>query len=308
MSFRAFLQSIGLQPGDVVPDGEVRRCPTDDHPRKKNGAYLLFPGGRFGWGRDWALHSDPVVWKDNAAGPITERDLQQIREHQERQKQRRREAVVKARELWAVGAPYEAHPYLTAKGLSAVGCEGLKVWTGDVWTDEGRVHDTWLLVPMRWRGSLVNVQRISTDGLKRQITRAPQIGCVHVLDRKNAALTVYVEGFATGLAVFQCLRWARVVVTFYVDNLSPVLTRELPPAGPAVIAADNDWKTFAKRGTNPGIEKAKAIADEVGCGVVWPEGIEGSDWADALREWSGSAKRRIERLIQSQARYVVSSG
>ena len=45
-------------------------------------------------------------------------------------------------------------------------------------------------------------------------------------------------------------------------------------------------------------------AELIGAGVAWPEGIQGSDWADALAEWPNGA-RRIEREILAGGRYVL---
>jgi putative DNA primase/helicase len=100
------------------------------------------------------------------------------------------------------------------------------------------------------------------------------------------------------------MRQARVIVAFDAGNLLPVVER-LKPNGSVVIAADNDHGTQAKRGMNPGIEKARNAAELIGCGVAYPTGIEGSDWADFAKEVGEGANRKIERLILAQARYVM---
>jgi putative DNA primase/helicase len=93
-------------------------------------------------------------------------------------------------------------------------------------------------------------------------------------------------------------------VCFDAGNLLPVVQR-LKPTGSVCIAADNDHKTLAKRGFNPGVEKATNAANLIGCGVAYPQGIEGSDWADALLQWGQRASKRIEREILAKARYVM---
>lgn len=72
-----------------------------------------------------------------------------------------------------------------------------------------------------------------------------------------------------------------------------------------MICADNDHGTEAKRGTNPGREKAANAAELIGAGVAWPEGIEGTDFADALLEFGQGGHKRIERQILAKARYVT---
>jgi putative DNA primase/helicase len=286
-----------------VDDGKWHRCATEDHPKKRNGAFKLEIGGAKGWWRNWALDSTPNTWR--AEGEVTVRpvDRARIEARRREERQRRQRAVEYARQLWADGAPYAGHKYLTDKGLSALGCNVLRVWEGIVWVDEQQVQDRWLLVPMYLRGQLVNVQRIGTTGIKRQIAAAPQIGACLELPRRGYALTVLVEGLATGLAVFQTVKQARVLVTFYADNLARVAD-EIRPTGSVVVAADNDWQTAARGKGNPGIDKAQNVTELLGCGVAWPKGIEGSDWCDAMKEWGERAPARMQREIVAQAKFI----
>jgi len=306
-TFEQTLKLAGLQPRDMRDDGKWRRCPTDDHPKKKNGAYRLEPGGRRGFFRNWADGMGVQAWSDDTEYTPTPGDMKRQAEHRARERAEKIEAVRNARALWSDGQSYRPHPYLTGKGLSAEGCHHLRTWNGSVWVDRGeQITDTWLLVPLYWRDKLVNVQRISSAGVKRQIKAAPQKACSLILGRPSWAVTVICEGLATGLAIYQCMRQARVVVAFFADNLVPVVG-ELRPTGSVVVVADNDWRTAQRRPDlgNPGILKATDAANLIGAGVVWPEGIEGSDIADMLREYGPTAAKRIERLILGKARYIV---
>lgn len=305
MSFEQAMRTSGLQPRDIVPDGRWRRCRTDDKPHHRNGAYRLYPDGTGHW-RNWATESDLNHWRDDSvarvANPIDQRRMAAIRE---RERNERRDAVTYARNLWAKSAPFRGHPYITSKGLTAQGCSSLRTWHGTVRSrSEDDITDTWLIVPMWWNGKLVNLQRISSAGVKRQIARAPQIGACFTLDRPGAALTAVVEGLATGLAVFQAVRHARVHVAFYADNLLPV-TERMGMSGSVVFAADNDHKTKARTGINPGIEKATNAASLIGAGVAYPTGIEGSDWDDYLLEVGEGANKKIERQILAGAKFVM---
>jgi len=307
MNFDQALRLAGLHPRDIVADGKIRRCKSDMKPGHRNGWYALHPDGHGVWG-DWTTGSSAALgtWKDaNAAQrAVDPKVIAKLAQQREQAREDRRAGIANARKQWAAGTYYVPHKYLTDKQLGPEGCAGLRVWGGPVWTDEGRVDDTWLLVPLYWRDRLVNVQRIGTSGIKRQMKNAPQTGCSLTLGRPNAALTVFVEGLATGLAVFRAVRKARVVVAFFADNLLPVV-QELKPTGSVVIAADNDHKTLAKRGFNPGIEKATNAAELIGAGVAYPEGIEGSDYADFALEVGLGADRKIERLILAKAKFVM---
>lgn len=304
------MEMAGLMPGEVVPDGKWRRCKTQDKKHHKNGAYILYPDGH-GLYRNWALHDRAILWRDGQAGRVSPIDQARMDAIRAKEREDRIKAIKKARLIWSESKPYRPHQYIIDKGLRADGCAGLRTWTGTVWFDAStRVHDQWVVVPILWRGSLVNVQRISADGRKAFVAKAPVKGGCFVIERERAALTVIAEGLATGLAVYQCMRHARVVVAFDAGNLLPVI-EAIKPTGMVCLAADNDHVTAAKphmHGVNPGIDKAKNAASLINAGVAWPEGIEGSDWADFLAEHGPTAAKRVERQIQAAARYVERPG
>lgn len=297
MSFEQALRSAGLHPREVAADGRIRRCATESHPHKRNGWHVLHPDGHGSWG-DWASGGGEALghWPDERAkvdAAATARMAEQSRQQRDRERQHRIQAMRSARAFWAKARPLNRpHKYIAEKGLSPLGCAGL------------RTHDGLLVVPV-WLGDwLISVQTITVDGVKRFWPGAPvKAGCF-LLDRPHAAVTAVVEGLATGLAVFQSMRQARVIVAFDAGNLLPVIDR-LNPVGSVVIAADNDHGTQAKRGFNPGIEKARNAANLIGCGVAFPTGIEGSDFCDLLKEYGVGGAKHIERLVLSEARYVL---
>lgn len=292
-TFDQALRAAGLRPRDVVPDGKWRRCATDDKPKKRNGAYVLHPDGRGYW-RNWATDSELNEWRDEVAYAAARVDPAKLEAQRQAERLARHRAIDAARAHWHGAKLLSAlHPYIERKGLTPLGCAGLRV------DQQG-----WLVVPVMWRSSLISVQRINPAGDKRFWPGAPVKGGAFLLTRSNAAVTCLVEGLATGLAVYQSVRQASVIVCFDAGNLLPVAER-LKPHGSVVVCADNDHGTQAKRGFNPGIDKAGNVADLLGCGVAFPTGIEGTDWADALKEWGEGASRRIERLILAQARYVM---
>lgn len=294
MSFEAALRAAGLVPREVVPDGRIRRCKTEAKPGKRNGWYVLHPDGRGAWG-DWTTGSGEALgrWQDESAEALRAgADRAKMDEQRRRERDARIRAMRSAREFWQRARPMNGlHPYLGAKALTAHGCSGLRI-KGDL-----------LVVPVVHEQWLLSVQTIDTAGRKLFWPGAPVKGGCYVLERARHAVTCICEGLATGLAVYQAVRGARVVVAFDAGNLLPVVQR-LRPTGSVVIAADNDWGTEHKRGINPGLDKARNAAELIGCGVAAPEGITGTDWADAAQEWAPRAERRIERAILAAARYV----
>jgi len=295
MTFDQALRLAGMRPRDIVADGKWRRCATDDKPTKRNGAYCLSIEGTRGWWRNWALDSELNTWADDQATTAKPIDQRKLDAQRAAERERRIHAMRGARAYWNRCHPLNRlHPYLEAKGLSAVGTAGL------------RSIDGLLVIPVCYGDSIISTQSIHPDGTKRFYAGAPVKGGCFVLDRKGAAVTVLVEGLATGLAVFQAMRMARVVVAFDAGNLLPVVDR-LRPTGSVVFMADNDHRTMSRRGFNPGIDKAKNAAELVGAGVAWIEGIDGTDAADALKEWGVGAHKRIERIVLAGARYVPST-
>lgn len=296
MNFADALRSAGLHPRDIVADGRIRRCATETHPHRRNGWHVLHPDGRGVWGDNAVAPRQALGhWRD-AATTFTPPDpaaLERLRQQRQRERVRQVACVREARAFWAASRPMRGvHPYLAAKGLSAQGCTAL------------RVNGELLVVPI-WRGEwLASVQTIAPDGTKLFWPGAPVKGGALVLPKPRSALTAIVEGLATGLAVLQSCRPASVIVAFDTGNLIPVVTR-LKPTGSVVMAGDNDHKTMAKRGFNPGLDAGRNVADLIGCGFAAPTDIENSDWADALKEWGEGGARRIERQLLAAAKYVM---
>lgn len=292
MSFEQAMRASGLLPGAIVPDGKWRRCKTTDKMRHRNGAYVLHPDGRGYW-RNWATDDGLNAWRDEGVTQARAVDPAIAQRQREQERAYRAQAMRSAREFWNRARPLNRlHPYIGAKGLTPLGCAGL------------RQHDGLLVVPV-WHGQwVVSVQTITPKGEKRFWPGAPVKAGAYVIDRPRAALTAVCEGLSTGLAVFQSVPQARVVVAFDAGNLMPVIDR-IRPTGSVVIVADNDWRTAARIGTNPGIDKARNAAELIGCGVAWFDGIEGSDAADAIKEWGQGAAKRVERTVLAGARYVA---
>lgn len=293
LTFEQAMRISGLMPPSYVPaDGKWRRCPTEDHPRKRNGAFVLHADGK-GFFRNWATDDGVNSWSDDNTTTAKPIDMVKVQAQRTRDRAYRIQAVKSARQFWNRAKPISMHhKYLADKGLSPVGCAGL------------RTHDGLLVVPVMYGQSLISVQTITIDGTKRFWPGAPVKSGCFILRREHSAITVFCEGLATGLAVLQSVRTASVVVCFDAGNLLPV-TQHLKPTGSVVFMADNDHKTKVKRGFNPGIEKAMNAAELIGAGVAWCEGIEGSDAADYLKEVGEGAARKLERLILGKVKYVM---
>ena len=289
MSFYTALIGAGLLPRDVIADGKWHRCPTVDKPKKKNGAYLLAIDGCRGWFKNFATDVDFNVWAEDRALTQAEKRkyIAQARDIEAKERARRIEAMKAMRAHWQqLHQLRGTHPYLEDKGLSLHGCQGLRV-------DGDR-----LVIPMLRSGYLQSLQTITPAGEKKYRAGCPVQGATFEIVRPGATLTCFAEGFATGLAVFQSVSDARVVVCFDAGNLVRV-AEAAKPQGLTVVCADNDWHGSV----NTGVEKGQKAAELMRCGVSYPKDIEGTDWADALKEWGSAARVRVE--VMRGARFVA---
>ncbi len=282
MRFEDAMRAAGLMPRDIVADGKWRRCATAHKPKKKNGAYMLTPDGRRGYFKDYAQDAEWNSWHDDSPVSLGDRAKHEARMRElRRQETTQRIKAVRSARSHFYGLPLlkGGHPYLEGKGLSMRGCERLRV-------DGDR-----LVIPMFIADNLMSLQTIGPDGSKLYRQGCPVSGASFVLERPASTVTCFAEGFATGLAVYQCVPQARVVVCFDAGNLVKV-AQAAKVRGLAVVCADNDWEGA----TNTGVEKGRMAAHAIGCGVAYPQGIRGTDWADALAEWLSPARVRMEVL------------
>lgn len=272
--FEQQLRAAGLRPlTAVLPDGRWHRCPTDDHPKKKNGAWKLTPDGRIGWFWNLAVHAEPITWRPDKIAPATPLDMAAIARRTAQERRERQEATEGARRFYAACKPLVGgHPYLESHGLDMAGCYGLKV-----------DRKGWLVIPAHRGRDLLTVQRISPEGEKRFWPGAPVQAASYTVERAHASIMVLCEGLATGLAIFAAAPLTRVVVAFNSGNLARVAVG-LQRRGMACVAADNDHETAERLGHNPGLLAAEEAAHVLGCGVAAPEGIAGTDWADYRAE------------------------
>lgn len=291
--FVAFARAHGLRLEHAVSDGQWHRVPTEDKPRKRNGAYVW--DGHKGAVKNWASMDGFAIFKpdDQTFVPI-DREALRKRERASREEQARRHAkaaaeaarIVSAATLvtpaasvtWKPWRPGKeavlAHPYLIRKGLPEV---------------PALVHEGFLIVPMRveseGRHELVNVQRIAEDGQKRFLHGGRAKGAFHRIGPARAREVWLVEGYATGLSVHKALkamyRVAAVIVCFSAGELKH-------PEGTHVMA-DND-------AGEAGVRAAKAT----GLPWVMPEEV-GTDGNDVLVRHGLGALQKLVKTVRARA-------
>lgn len=282
-TFRQRLNEAGLEPIELVPDGNLQRCPVAGKPRGRDGAYIVHldhPASV--WCQNFVTGEVGTSCPAQDRGQLTPADRQAI----EQRKQARREQMErdKAAKLEAIRKTYDAatpaspdHPYLARKGIEL--------------TEGVRQSENALLVPvMDAHGQLQGLQRIFPDGSKRHMAGSTITGGSFLIP--GGPGPVYVaEGYATGRTIHEATGCA-VLCAFDVGNLRHVAEslRAQSPDAEIVLAADNDCETAG----NPGLTKAKDAAVAVGARVVVPElpggakgdfnDLHGSQGLDAVRE------------------------
>jgi putative DNA primase/helicase len=271
--FLQFVQANGILVPDTFTPGRWIRCKTVSHPRKKNGSIKLADDGQVGWLQDYAVHAEPIMWRANDADVVVAPiDRALIARRQAERRAALIEATLGARAFYAKCASLrDSHPYLANKGLGVAGCVGLRVDA-----------DGWLVIPMLYNGKILSLQRISPEGEKKFHFGATTKSAYYAIERQNATLTALVEGFATGLTIFQAIPNSRVIVGFNAGNL-PVVAETIERFGMGVVCGDNDHETEKRIGRNPGLDAARAAADVLGVGVAFPT-CAGTDWNDYVME------------------------
>ena len=280
--FLQFVQANGIIVPDTFTPGRWIRCKTESHPRKKNGSIKLADDGQVGWCQDYAVHTEPLTWRAGDAAMAAPIDRTEIARRQAARRAELIKATLAARAAYDACTPLRgSHPYLVSKGLGVAGCAGLRVDA-----------DGWLVIPMLYNGKVLSLQRISPEGEKKFHAGATTKSAYYAIERPGAALTALVEGFATGLTIFQAVPTCRVIVGFNAGNL-PVVAERMARFGMGVVCADNDWETAARIGRNPGLDAARAAAEVLGVGVAFPQ-CAGTDWNDYVME-------QIEHAVAGQS-------
>lgn len=242
MSFTLFARAHGVEISDLIASDRIRRVPTTDKPRSKNGAY--FWDGSRGWVFNWSGEARTQWYEDPNAKPWTDDEKRAWalkRQTAAAEQERRYENAAMRAAVMLRSATPNRHDYLLRKRLPDA--QGLVLPSGE------------LLVPMRGLDSnkLQGAQVISWHQLemkweKKMIPGMRAKGAVLRLGPPRARETVLCEGYATGLSIELAARQLNlgiaVLVTFSDSNLVHVAPSV---KGLAFVYADNDKSGAGER-------------------------------------------------------------
>lgn len=254
--FISFCRAHGILISALPPLGVWRRYPTEDHPRKRNGAVKW--QGDVGFCQNHATQTEVSVWKPTGVTPAQQRSwVEEAKKAEEVVRQRQKEAAGKAAGILK-DCQLAGHPYLEAKGFPDE--------VGNVWVNDGRKT---LVIPMRLNSNLVGCQLISETGEKKFLFGQKTSGAEFVFDNKGPHILA--EGYATALAVRLILKHLKrrytIHVCFSAGNMSRI-AEKLPEGR---VVADNDASGTGER-----------IAREIGW-PYWMSDRVGEDCNDAYK-------------------------
>lgn len=185
-------------------------------------------------------------WRDTSDSERPSAELLQARrraaearatvEGQAREKERQQAA---SKAAWILGqCKPEKHAYLQSKGWpDALG----QVW----WPD---AENNLLCIPMRVGKHLVGVQMIDRNGSKKYLQGQRTSGAEYVISNPGrGALHWYVEGYATGLSLRDCLQSLNLRYIIHITFSAGNLARVAELYGDGVVVADNDESGTGER-------------------------------------------------------------
>ena len=261
MSFLQFAELHGLKISSLIMDRWVR-VPTEDHPHKKNGAYIF--DGISGAVKNWAVHEKAISWHSKEAYR-PDPQLKAKREKAEKDRLARQEKAAHRAGMIMKSAVLAHHPYLERKGFK----------------DKGYVWNGLLVLPMRIEGKLIGCQLISHDGTKRFLSGQVTKGASLTIDNKGH--DILCEGFATALSVKKAMKAMKLRYTIHVCfSASNMLEIAKNCTNPLVIA-DND---------PVGIKTAQRI------GQYWVSDVAGEDFNDAEQRLGKSVCQSLSPLLE----------
>ena len=253
MEFISFCRAHGILIDIPPPIGVWRRYPTDDHPRKRNGAVKFM--GDHGFVQNHATDTEVSLWQTETPIKVDRKKIAwDMREADAKRMADQADAVKRAAFILSQTL-LGKHEYLNSKGF--IDAEDM------IWGHEGKKT---LVVPMRVDGHLVGCQLIESDGSKKFLYGQRTSNAELVIDNKG--VHILCEGYATALSIQAALkkmsRRYTIHVCFSAGNMKKV-AQGLPDG---LLIADND-----KSGTG------ERVAKEIGW-KYWMSDVVGEDAND----------------------------
>ncbi len=269
----AVFKEYGLIINDLpILDGTLKRVPTGDNPKSKNGWYVghskIINGKEYQTCviGDWQKSSSGLFtyrsWKDDK---VSQSDLETLRQaqhelarkHKMAQRNEQKKIAKIEAERFSKLATSGTSDYLTRKKVSP---HGIRFDGGNI-----------VIPACDIQGNITTLQTIFPNGGKRFSKGGKKQGSFFGIGAINELTPVcFSEGYATGATIYEALGYP-TITCFDAGNIEPVVQahREKYPHHKFIIFADNDcWKP--EHG-NTGRDKAIQASKIHGCYWLIPE-------------------------------------
>jgi len=239
MDFLNFCAAHGIIINHAPPIGILKRYPTTDHPKSRNGAVKFM--GDHAFVQNHATETEVSVWNTDAPVNIdVARIARAAKDADALRLKAQAEAAVKAKSILEQTV-LAKHDYLKAKGFP-------EDW-GRVWIKDG---EQILVISMWIDGHMVGCQLIKQDGEKKFLYGQRTAGAEFCIDNKGEHILC--EGYATALSIQKAMKGLKRPYTIHVCFSAGNMKR-VAEGKRGLVIADNDASGTGER-----------VAKEIG----WP--------------------------------------
>ena len=272
LEFYAAIQSLGLNPPELIESGKLHRFPGIGKGNNNRAAWCIFyedeTGGSFGdWSsgltKNWQYKSDaPSNYSTEDKALFKQKILDSKAAAKAARTARELEAADRAILIWnkAIPVPYN-HPYLISKNIDI-----------DEDNANAREYKGDILLPIEdFNNKITSLQFIKPNGRKLLLTGGRKKDCfIHVSGNfADTSHVIICEGWATGQTLAQDDPYALVLAAIDAGNLKSVARSVLSSVDyfRLLIAGDDDRLTPG----NPGATKAREAAIASGALLALPQ-------------------------------------
>lgn len=210
---------------ELPPMGVWKRYPTEDHPRKLNGAVKFM--GTHGFVQNHAVDTVVTLWQSDKKDSLDQRQIRATIHKAEDERRKQQQDAIKRAVGMLNGSGFSTHPYLESKGFADE--------QGNVLHMEGKPV---LLIPMRVGGSLVGLQMIDAEGGKKFLFGQRTSGATFTFDNKG--MNIVCEGYATALSVRAALKQLKRRYTLHVCFSAGNMAKVAEGLEQGLTISDND--------------------------------------------------------------------
>ena len=225
MEFLNFCRAHGIIIDSPPPIGQRKRFPTEDHPRKRNGAVKFM--GDHAFVQNHAIDTEVSIWSGEGISESQKRDYARIAREAEAERVKMQSAAASTAASILKQCQFAKHPYLESKGFPDE--------EANIWVKDGQ---RLLIIPMRVDGALVGCQIIDEEGGKKFLYGQRTSHAEFVFNNKGHHILC--EGYATALSIRSAMKVLRRRYTLHVCFSAGNMRKIAQNLQNVLVIADND--------------------------------------------------------------------